>query len=70
MNTSQKPQLPDFYVPHAEVDAKCDVILQKINKPIRPGKDKVIAVDVKDKAWIVKYQSLQWRYSDIGWLQF
>ena len=54
VNTSQKPQLPDFYanVPHAYIGctlgAHCDVILKKTDTPVKAGKDKVSGAVVKN----------------------
>ena len=60
MNISQKPQLPDLYAnaPHAELGAHRDVILKKIDKPVRPDKDKVSGAVVKDEVWIAHASNL------------
>ena len=39
-------------MPRAELDANTDVVLQKTDKPVRPGRDRIVSAKAKDETWI------------------
>ena len=39
-------------MPRAELDANTDVVVQKTDKPVRPGRDRIVSAKAKDETWI------------------